>query len=130
MQNHSHDFGWEVAGMPTLFCDCGEKIEGDEISRRLSAQMEIGEWALNTFGDGQRNTGLMNHLLKEIAELDERVASGGDLSEEAADCLMLLFDLAHRNDFDLLEETLLKLDINKAREWGEIDENGVVEHKK
>lgn len=110
---------------------------------------DISEWSDSTFGAMQRNPAIVWHLKKEVDELiqaldythslgiDESVGAGEfgrQLSKtkmEYADCFMLLLDSAHH--FGLTAENLLalareKLEINKKREWGKPDADGVVEH--
>ena len=110
---------------------------------------DISEWSDATFGDGQRNPAIVYHLKKEVDELIEALhksnALGADNSVgvgelkrqlnktemEFADCFMLLLDSAHHFGLtaeNLLELTREKLEINKKREWGKPDDNGVVEH--
>lgn len=94
---------------------------------RKSLQERVGEWGDATFGhEGEQSLeGIVNHLEEEAEELGETHDP-----EEAADCLMLLFQHAHTKGYDLLEETEKKLEVNKDREWGEPDEDGVVRHVK
>jgi hypothetical protein len=90
---------------------------------------ETHVWACKQFrpdgGDDPR--GAISHLKKEVDELYD---TPFDLTEYA-DCAMLLFDacqIAGYTPEQLLEAVAVKLEINKNREWGEPDENGVVEH--
>ena len=106
----------------------------------------IAEWSDKQFGEGRSPVPILHHLKKEVPELIEQLEKyqamglrdGGarddamvDSFYEFADCFMLILDAARCfgiNAHILKEYTRLKLDINKAREWGEPDENGVVEH--
>lgn len=47
---------------------------------------------------------------------------------ESADVCLLLLHLAHRSGFSLLAVAHTKHEANRAREWGEPDAAGVVEH--
>lgn len=47
---------------------------------------------------------------------------------EAADVFLLLLHFSHRSGFSLMDEARRKLEINKRRQWGEPDAEGVVEH--
>lgn len=109
---------------------------------------EISEWSDETFGEGQRNPAILYHLKKEVPELIEAMEkfqkentimtpykkANDQLKkvwEEYADCFMLLLDSADK--FGLTAERLEyitrnKLEINKKRQWGKPDCNGVVEH--
>ena len=86
-------------------------------------QASINRWQNETFTHQQTITGLLNHLTKEVIELLDKPTS-----EEAADCAILLFGLAGRMGFDLLDEVAKKMAINEVRSWGEPDEEGVIEH--
>lgn len=112
---------------------------------------KVSKWSDSTFGKLQRTDGIINHLKKEVVELSEAVAeyekvrgddSVGigefgrkfeDSNMEFADCFMLLIDAAHHHGLtarQLIHLTNKKLKINKKRNWGKPDENGVVEHIK
>jgi len=85
-------------------------------------QDEIGAWGDKTF-PGSTPSSVLKHLQKEINELitDKN-------SVEAADCVMLIIHFAHKMRFSLLDAIRYKFDINKARQWGTPDADGVVEH--
>lgn len=85
-------------------------------------QNEVGTWGDKTFPGGTPES-IVAHLRREVKEL----AASHD-PEEAADCFLLLLHHAHRAGYDLLAEARKKLEINKKRQWGEPDENGIVEH--
>lgn len=112
---------------------------------------DISAWSDKTFGRGQRNPAIVYHLKKEVDELiealekqynlgiDESVGAGEFLRQvektkvEYADCLMLLLDSAKHNGInaqELYELTVKKLMVNKTRQWGKPDHNGVIEHIK
>lgn len=85
-----------------------------------------GAWANATFAadGGYRGPGIVAHLAKEVAELAENPRD----MEELADCMLLLFHLAHQNGGNLQAAIARKLEINKRRKWGKPDAQGVVEH--
>ncbi len=90
-------------------------------------QFEAHRWADSVFGELRRPDGAVAHLRKEVEELAERPYD----DMEYADCLLLLLDGASNAGIaadDLLNTCWEKLAINRARSWGEPDENGVVEH--
>jgi len=101
------------------------QAENERLKGILNLQKETGEWANETFGKGQTVIGIINHLIKEVCELRD-----SDRPEEAADCLLLLFQHAHECEYDLLEEAKKKHEINLKRKWGKPDEYGVIEHIK
>ena len=79
------------------------------------------------FGELRSPDGPVAHLCKEVEELLEHPYD----DMEYADCLMLILDASSNAGIaadDLLNTCWEKLAINRARDWGEPDENGVVEH--
>jgi dCMP deaminase len=93
-------------------------------------------WQRDTF-PGERLVPAAIHLMREMDEL--RADPSG---EEHADAFMLvmcvldraatikarIIESALRHGVDILDETERKLAINKAREWGKPDAEGVIEH--
>jgi NTP pyrophosphatase (non-canonical NTP hydrolase) len=95
---------------------------------------EITQWQVETF---PYSTALskLHHLRDELRELREAINVGlkKELSLEFADCFFLLFGAAKAVGFeyeDICRFINEKLAINKARNWGKPDENGVVGHIK
>jgi len=75
--------------------------------------------------------GIINHLGDEFIELRENTEkSPSRIPNEAADCFILLLQLAHSLDFDLLEEAKKKMETNRKRKWGKPDMYGIIEHIK
>ncbi len=96
-------------------------------TRIQKLQNEIAEWSDATFGSDRPPTRPLHHLAKEIQE----VIAKPDDQVEYADCLILLLDayrMAGGNTDELIETAFHKLMVNKQRDWGTPDENGVVEH--
>lgn len=112
---------------------------------------DVSEWSDKTFGVNQRNPGILNHLSEEVNELigafnkcqiakfdhevdlDEYEDKIKAVKNELADCFMLLIDSATHMNYtaeDLIFFTRRKLEINKNREWGKPDKDGVVRHIK
>jgi NTP pyrophosphatase (non-canonical NTP hydrolase) len=60
---------------------------------------------------------------REVEELTAEPSA-----EEAADCMLLLFHMAHKNGWNLEQAVIDKFEKNKKREWGKPDAHGVVEH--
>lgn len=117
-------------------------------------QLRIGRWAEETFGQSTPHS-VARHLFREACELcfataggesytlvrdllrdlfteaekaRARASSPQDVPKEAADILLLLLHLAHKSGFSLLAVAHTKFEENKARQWGAVDEAGVVEH--
>lgn len=84
---------------------------------------EVCAWADATFGDRQDNSGKITHLAKEVQEL----AAAPDSMEEVADCLLLLMDIGRDPDA-ILRAVRAKLEVCRARKWGEQSPDGVIEH--
>lgn len=84
---------------------------------------EVAEWARTTF-PSSTNEAKWIHLRKEVRELRRDLSDG----EEMADVVMIVSHLAAHQGIDLKAEIVRKLAINRHREWGAPDKNGVVEH--
>jgi len=92
-------------------------------------QLEIGDWQDATFTEATALS-KMSHLAKEVIELNKALRNGDEIeiAEELADCQHLLFGIASKCGMNLHAATIEKFDVNKGRNWGKPDENGVVEH--
>lgn len=89
----------------------------------IEFQTAVGTWADSVFTQSTPQS-VCAHLSDEVVELKE----APDDPSEAADCLLLLLHLAHKQGFDLLAEAQRKHEINTQRNWGRPDERGVVKH--
>ena len=89
----------------------------------------VGLWADETFPQSTAES-VINHLKREIIELEEAVKNptSFNIQQEAADCQILLWHLAHKCHFNINEEAADKHRVNKHRKWGKPDAEGVVEH--
>jgi hypothetical protein len=90
---------------------------------------EAAKFSNKTFGDEFERgpEGPINHLKKEVNELLESPLD----RHEYADCFLLLVDAYRRaggNIYDMLKAVEEKIEINKNREWGSPDENGIINH--
>jgi len=94
----------------------------DRINDLDDLQQRIGEWAKTTFPLGTPDS-VTAHFVKEAKEF----ADSQD-PMEAADCVIMLLNHAYRSDYSLVDAIEAKFDIIQNRQWGEPDENGVVEH--
>ena len=73
-------------------------------------------WSLNTFGPGERHQGVIDHIKKELVEIE---AKPHDLSEWV-DVLLLAFDGALRQGYtaeQVVSELLAKQERNEKRKW-------------
>lgn len=113
------------------------------IARASALFDRIAGWGERTFGSGgatpegvrDKAQGAINHLLRELHELQESVTqfdgsleSGEAVQEELADSVMCLVQAAGALSIDLEGAIRAKLAVNKARQWGEEQADGVVEH--
>lgn len=94
---------------------------------------EIVQWQKETFPASNAVSKVL-HLEDEVKELLESLAiNHNDTSLEYADCFILLMGSADAYNMsfkDVFNSINTKMEINKARQWGIPDENGVVKHKK
>ena len=98
---------------------------------------EIGQWSELTFSH-QNSRSKLHHLQKEVAELIHAIGQESsepnkknEVNLEFADCFILLLDAARKEGLSatiILNAIIEKMEINKARKWGNPDENGVMEH--
>ncbi|UII80037.1 dATP/dGTP pyrophosphohydrolase domain-containing protein [Flagellimonas sp. CMM7] len=92
---------------------------------------EISEWQKQTFSHATPLSKIA-HLKKEIDELEDDLKSDNtDRRLEFADCFFLLFGAAHADGMtyeDICSAIQEKFEINKSRDWGKPDKDGVVEH--
>ena len=74
------------------------------------------EWSLRTFGPGDRRKGIIDHIRKELLEIEQ---SDGDLSEWI-DVLMLALDGCWRSGVepqDVVAALVMKQIKNEQRKW-------------
>jgi NTP pyrophosphatase (non-canonical NTP hydrolase) len=92
---------------------------------------QITEWANRTFPrEATDIRPIIAHMKRELDELYQALAADdfAHAMEEAADVRFLLTHLVGRLGGNLGQETMRKFDINQRRDWGDPDEEGVVEH--
>ena len=88
------------------------------------------EFSSRTFGPGNRTTGVLAHIHKELVEVEN---NPDDISEWA-DIIILALDGAWRRGFSpeaIAEAVSLKQARNEARRWPDwrtADPNGPIEH--
>lgn len=92
---------------------------------------EVTEWQNKTFGKAT-SLSKIAHLKKEIKELIADIKSDNpNKRSEFADCFILLFGAAASDGMsyeDICDAIDEKMAINREREWGEPDAEGVVNH--
>jgi len=94
---------------------------------------EISAWQNQTFGQATPLSKIA-HLREELDELVSDIKTNApDRRLEFADCFFLLFGSAAADGMtyeDICNAIQEKFEINKARNWGKPDKNGVVKHIK
>ena len=88
---------------------------------------EIVLWQRETFKQATTHS-RKTHLIKELKELKKELKRGNIDWHEVADVLFMIIALADGEDMNLVDVLSEKLEINRARVWGEPDKDGVVEH--
>lgn len=109
----------------------------DSAAILVSVWDKLDRFSQETFGSDEERGPIypLRHLEREAREA--QVASvNADVSpesvhEEIVDCYLIILDAARRAGMDyemLLQGAAVKLAINMTREWGEPDQDGVIEH--
>lgn len=100
-------------------------------------QAIYGEWSDKAWPKSDRES-IASHFREEVLEfaggLKDEDTIGNDFvikvvepshdPEEAADCLLLLLNHAHKEGYNLFNEALKKAEINLKRNWDVTDEGG------
>lgn len=84
---------------------------------------EVNDWQAATFPRATPSS-VVEHLRREVLELVDDPTS----TSELADVVFLAVGLAYELGADLKQIVADKLAVNRARTWGEPDEDGVTEH--
>jgi hypothetical protein len=98
------------------------------VSRWQTLQDDIAAFTQKTFGESTARSKAL-HLAEEAREAADDPAD----AMEWADCLILLLDAARIAGFstdDLYAAAQRKMEINRARQWGQPDGDGIVRHIK
>lgn len=122
--------------MNTIINSAGQEQRVPSFAELVAEEITFSDQA---FGPSRSYLGPLNHLRKEIEEViaADNLCLGEDPSNgslmEFADCLLLLIDAYRLRHRGLPPEKLLvaawnKIQINKRRDWGKPDNNGVIEH--
>jgi hypothetical protein len=104
------------------------ELEADKAEYGIVTALQdaLSKWTSVQF-PSRTTSSILNHLKKEIEEIR---AEPSDVLEYA-DVLMLLSDAASYNEISMSEvfkKAFEKLETNKARVWGEVNDEGFVEH--
>jgi hypothetical protein len=101
-----------------------DAVEKYIIDGTLSGVLEeSATWSEETFPLSTPQS-IANHLAREAEELKKNPTD----EMEMADVQLLLNHLVAITGTNIVKASRKKLDINRARQWGEIDSEGVVEH--
>jgi NTP pyrophosphatase (non-canonical NTP hydrolase) len=93
---------------------------------------EITAWQRKTFKKATAQSAA-NHLKEEVQELILELGFYDDEKKKAeyADCFLLLFGSAALSGMtydDICEAINKKMEVNKARKWGGVNDQGYVKH--
>lgn len=94
-------------------------------------QEQIGAWGDRTFPNATIGS-IISHLREEVDELAiacDRALDRARIGPEAADVVMLVIQLAHRNGFSLAEEVERKFAVNQQRRWTVTAPGGHTKHE-
>lgn len=84
---------------------------------------KVVEWADSVFPERRPESALLK-LFEEVGELVKDPSDGS----EYADIMIMMLDLAHMHNIDIEMETLVKLEINRTRNWAK-SKTGTLQHK-
>ena len=95
-------------------------------------QIKVGEWQREAFRDFKPQ-GQLKKLVKEAHELDIEFAARNyqadeKIRHEAADVAIVLLGFCEKMGFELLTAIREKMEINKARKWGAVLDDGTFQH--
>ena len=91
----------------------------------METQASISTWATKTFGKPANLELIVDRFLEEVKELQSGTLE--DLTDECADCLIVLYQVAETAGFDLQDAVDEKMKINRARKWN-TNGDGVGQH--
>lgn len=91
-------------------------------------QDDVVDWA-DGISKARKPQNTVTKLVSEAAELNDAIINGGNVRDEIGDMIILLLDLAHMYDVDIVDAGWEKMDINRhQRQW--TSENGVIRRVK
>jgi len=90
-------------------------------------QKTICDWAVGTFGEPDSVERLLARLNDEYIELVNAVLLGDDVEGEAADVVVVLYQLCQKAGIDLKVAVDNKMIVNRARKWS-VTADGVGQH--
>lgn len=95
-------------------------------------QRTISDWGVRTFGSPISGTVILERLYQEMLELRNTDYLSNDgfhkISDECADVLILLYQVADLFGFDLHACVDHKMEINRARKW-KLNGDGTAQHE-
>jgi MazG nucleotide pyrophosphohydrolase domain. len=93
------------------------------MSTLYELQDDVVNWA-DSISPNRKPKDAVVKLVSEASELLDAVLNNGNVEQELGDCLILMCDLAEMYNVDLVEAAVLKMNINRNRDWRA--ENGVI----
>lgn len=118
---------WEHSNARDPLADCGNQSAAFDLGAHLTRQ---AEWSERTFGPGARTEGVIDHIRKELREIE---VAPGDLSEWIA-VVLLALDGAWRSGAspdEIVSALAAKQARNENREWPDwrqADTSRAIEH--
>ena len=97
----------------------GETLRSQTGLDLISLEADRVAWSRQTFPDATA-MGCLEHVRKEITEIEEALRQGLPVAVEYADAIMLLLDSAARAGIDcrqVLQAYKDKIEVNKKRNW-------------
>lgn len=92
-------------------------------------------WSRETFGPGNRQAGIIDHIEKELREIESAEALGEPTLPEWIDVIILAFDGAWRSGafpFEIIDALISKQEVNEGRIWPDwrelLDSRFAIEH--
>lgn len=132
MFNHLINLNYDKTVAEELAADYARNLQlafskGWEKASRQNQMDQLQEaihlWQNKTFPNGTAE-GQYQHLMDEMLELHGNIGDPAEL----ADCAILLMGLASKTGVNLRDAVQKKMEINRARKWGEADDRGVIRH--
>jgi NTP pyrophosphatase (non-canonical NTP hydrolase) len=99
----------------------------------MENQKTICDWAIRTFGYPANPQVIMDRMFQEVRELEnvdyQKKDSFEKISDECADILIVLYQVADVFGLDLHSCVNHKMQINRARKW-KLNNDGTAQHVK
>jgi len=110
-----------------------DPLQGKEKNEVQEFMDDVHKWADSTFGTERTALAPLYHLREEVDEVISEMKKGfpGLTMKEMADCFIFILNATSKYGYtfaQLLEIAKEKMIVNKTRNWGKPDANGVCKH--